>query len=316
MRPSSALVPPPGYRARPAAPADADAIHRLVAACERTAHGGSPAAPDGVAARLALPGVDPATDTVLVHGPDGTPAAWVWVRGRRCAIDVHPDHRGRGLGGALLAWAEARARRAGDDRLAQTVADGDPAAGALLRSAGYAPLATEWLLEIALPVPGGVPRPPEGVTVRPFRAGDERAAHRLTEDAFDEWQQRRKPYAEWAKHCVERPSFTPSASPLAFDGGRLVGVLLSLDDPGSGEGYVERLAVRRDQRGRGLARLLLMTAFHAFALRGRRACTLGTHTDTGALSLYEHLGMTVRHSATVYGRPLVERADPAQATRA
>ncbi|MGJ5756125.1 hypothetical protein FB563_7592 [Streptomyces puniciscabiei] len=34
--------------------------------------------------------------------------------------------------------------------------------------------------------------PPAGVTVRPFRHGDERAAYRLTEDAFGEWQPRRK----------------------------------------------------------------------------------------------------------------------------
>ncbi|MFJ9422967.1 GNAT family N-acetyltransferase [Streptomyces sp. NPDC101249] len=304
MRPCPAFDLPPGYLARPAALADADAIQRLVAVCERAAHGAAPAVPDGVAARLALPGVDPARDTVLVSGPDGTCAAWAWVRGRRCAIDVHPGHRGRGLGTALLGWAQARAGLAGDDRLAQTVADGDRAAGALLRAAGWAPLVTEWLLEIALPVPGGVPEPPPGVTVRPFAAGDERAAHRLTEDAFDEWQQRRKPYDEWARHTVHRASFTPSASPLAFDGGQLVGVLLSLDVPASGEGYVERLAVRRDHRGRGLARLLLATAFRAFAGRGRRACTLGTHTDTGALSLYEHLGMTVRHSSTIYGTPL------------
>jgi len=28
---------------------------------------------------------------------------------RRSEVDVHPEHRGRGLGSALLAWAEARA---------------------------------------------------------------------------------------------------------------------------------------------------------------------------------------------------------------
>jgi mycothiol synthase len=33
-------------------------------------------------------------------------------------------------------------------------------------------------------------------------------------------------------------------------------------------------------------------------------CTLWTHSDTGALSLYQRVAMTVRRSATVYGKTL------------
>ena len=123
----------------------------------------------------------------------------------------------------------------------------------------------------------------------------------------DEWQQRRKPYAEWARLTVGRTTFAPWASPLAFEGDRLVGAVLSLDtgDPDGGEGYVERVAVRRDHRDRGIARLLLREAFRAFYLQGRRSCVLWTHSDTGALALYERIGMTVRRSSTVYGKPLV-----------
>jgi mycothiol synthase len=78
--------------------------------------------------------------------------------------------------------------------------------------------------------------------------------------------------------------------------------------PGPGEGYVERVAVRRDARNRGIARLLLRHAFRSFYRQGRRACTLWTHSETGALSLYERVGMTVRRSSTVYGKRLVEGA--------
>ncbi|MER6073448.1 GNAT family N-acetyltransferase [Streptomyces sp. NPDC001817] len=296
---------PAGYRWRPATTADADAVHRLVAAYERELYGRAETAADRISAELTLPGLRPEHDTLLVHDATGAPAAYGWVKGQRARVHVHPGHRGRGLGGALLAWSETRARRAGGDRLAQTVPDGDGAAAALLRAGGYSRLVTEWLLEIALPREPEVPDPPAGIAVRPFRHGDEHAAHQLTEDAFDEWQPRRKSYAEWARQTVERGTFRPAASPLAFADGHLVGAVLSLDVPGHAEGYVARVAVRRDQRGRGIARTLLREAFRTFHRLGRPACTLRTHSGTGALSLYERLGMTVRCSSTVYGKPLV-----------
>ncbi|MEV7499754.1 GNAT family N-acetyltransferase [Streptomyces sp. NPDC093018] len=313
MADPSAGAWPAGYRVRPATTADTDAVHRLVGAGERALHGLAATDADRIAADLGMAGAAAACDTVLVTGPAGDPAAWGWVRGRRATVHVHPEHRGRGLGTALLAWSEARARELGGDRLSQTVSDSDLAAAALLRSGGYVRVVTEWLLEMPLPGEPEVPEPPAGITVRAFRAGDEESAYRLTEDAFDEWQQRRKPYAEWARLTVGRATFAPSASPLAFEGDRLVGAVLSLDAGGldggegyvdGGEGYVERVAVRRDQRNRGIARLLLREAFRAFYLQGRRSCVLWTHSDTGALALYERIGMTVRRSSTVYGKAL------------
>src|SRR2546430_2157930 len=89
--------------------------------------------------------------------------------------------------------------------------------------------------------PGPRPRA-AGVTVRAYQPGDAHAVHELTEDAFDEWQQRRKPFEEWAAHTVGRSTFAPDASPLAFSGGEVVGAVLSLDLPGYGEGYVESVA--------------------------------------------------------------------------
>ncbi|QNP68599.1 GNAT family N-acetyltransferase [Streptomyces roseirectus] len=93
------------------------------------------------------------------------------------------------------------------------------------------------------------------------------------------------------------------SSPLAFMNGQLVGAVLSLDVPGD-EGYVERVAVRRDQRGRGIARLLLLDSFRTFQRQGRRGCVLWTHSDTGALALYERVGMAVRRGSTVLSKTL------------
>ncbi|MEU9125178.1 GNAT family N-acetyltransferase [Streptomyces sp. NPDC048506] len=127
---------PSGYEARPATADDVPAIHRLVAACERELNGRVHADPGGIAADLSRPGMVMERDTVLLHDQAGQLAAWAWVN-RRSEVDVHPRHRGRGLGAALLDWAETRARQAGDERLVQTVPDKDTPATALLRSRGY-----------------------------------------------------------------------------------------------------------------------------------------------------------------------------------
>ncbi|MEU9497464.1 GNAT family N-acetyltransferase [Streptomyces sp. NPDC048196] len=301
----SLIVPslPSGYRSRSASVHDVAAIHTLVMACEREVYGRVRTDAGGIAADLARPGLLPESDTVLVHDRAGRLVARAWVD-RRSEIDVHPQHRGQGLGVALLDWAQARARQAGSDGIVQTVPDADLGAVALLRSRGYESLVTSWLLEFAMPDEPAVAEPPTGVTVRPFRAGDGPAAHVLVQDAFDEWQERRQAYEEWAAHTVERCAFAPTLSALAFADDQLVGAALALEVPGTDEGYLEQVAVRRDHRGRGIARLLLRHTFRAFHRTGRRSCTLWTHSDTGALDLYLRVGMTVRHSSTVFRKEL------------
>ncbi|MFG2533599.1 GNAT family N-acetyltransferase [Streptomyces sp. NPDC048516] len=195
------MVPslPPGYRSRPAGVHDIPAIRALVTACEREVYGRVQSDAGAVAADLARPGLVSEWDTVLVLDRAGRLAARAWVD-RRSEVDVHPEHGGRGLGAALLDWAPARARQAGADGIVQTVPDADSRAVELLRSRGYKPLVTAWLLEFAMPAEPSVPEPPTGVVVRPFRVGDGPAAHVLVQDAFDEWQERRQAYEEWATH--------------------------------------------------------------------------------------------------------------------
>ena len=294
---------PSGYRSRPAGVADASEILRLVAACESELYGGAETDLDAVLADFHRPGLDSALDTLLVFGPSGDLAARAWVN-RRSEVDVHPGHRGRGLGTALLGWVGARATQVGSEQVGQTVPDADRAAAELMRSHGFQPHVTVWLLGMALPDEPIVAEPPAGITVRAFRPGDERAAHQLTEDAFDEWQQRRRDYQEWAQLTVERTTFAPAMSPVAFHGDEMVGAVLSLDVPDSDEGYIERVAVRHDHRNQGIARLLLRSAFRAFYSDGRSGCTLWTHSDTGALALYERVGMSVRRSSTFYRKVL------------
>lgn len=59
------------------------------------------------------------------------------------------------------------------------------------------------------------------------------------------------------------------------------------------EGFIARLATRKDQRGRGLAQALLVDAFAAAREHGATRFELSTDSRTGALGLYEKVGMEV-----------------------
>ena len=54
---------------------------------------------------------------------------------------------------------------------------------------------------------------------------------------------------------------------------------------------MDRLAVRRDQRGRGLATALLADSFARAREHGATRSGLSTDSRTGALGLYERVGM-------------------------
>ena len=294
-------VLPDGYRCDPASLDDAPAIHAVIDACERSMYGRSQTDLSHVVADLTRPGVDPRLDALTVRGPSGEAVGWAWVKlGRRCTIDVHPEHTGRGLGTALLGWAEARSRQFDSRELGQTVPDLDEAAAALLSSRGYTPTVHSWLLEKTLLEDPGAIAPPPAITIRAFRPEDARATYEVCEDAFAAIQTRRRTYDEWSGLTINRSTFASALSPLAFAGDELVGLAICLEIPDSTEGYVDHLAVRADHRGRGIAKALLLMAFRGFHLRGRSTTTLWTHSNTGALGLYETIGMTVRRSDTVY----------------
>jgi ribosomal protein S18 acetylase RimI-like enzyme len=291
---------PAGFAIRPATIDDAVAIYDLMAATEMRWHGRAEVVPDAVAADLQRPELDLTRDTLVVHAPNGDLAGWAWLHlGKRAQIDVHPAYQGLGIGTALLDWAEARSRAEGSEWLAQAMDDADEAGTGLLRSRGYEVLATNWLLERPIVTPG--PRTaPAGITLTPYDEARAHDVHELIEAAFSEFQQRRKSYDEWARLTVERSTFRPKASTLAFAGDELVGAVIALDLPATDEGYVEQLAVRANHRGKGVARAMLDDTCAEFHRLGRRDCILWTHSGTGALGMYERLGMRVRRSTTVY----------------
>jgi mycothiol synthase len=293
-----------GLSARPGTPEDAEAIFGIIAACELADDGVVEEDLEDIVAGFERAGFDPALDLILVV--DGHEAvAWAELYRQRAEAGVRPSHRGLGIGSALLGWIEARSRELGAPDVGQTKSDANTNAQKLFLANGYEPTFTSWILRIALEEPPDPPEPIDGISIRTYRDGDARAVHELVDGAFSEWPGREpEPFDVWAPQVFAHAAFAPELSPLAFDGERLVGAVLSYDYPDADEGWVQQLATRATHRHRGIARALLRTAFGAFHERGRRVAGLSTDSRTGALGLYEKVGMRVERQYTRYTKRL------------
>jgi GNAT superfamily N-acetyltransferase len=282
---------------RPATRSDVPAITALIAACEIANDGVAEVHPTDVEQSLDLAGDG---GVIIVESPDQM-VGWATVAGDRADADVHPAWRGRGVGVALLAWTEARAREAGGTRVQQIVTNADTDANRLLEGGGYRVHHTSWILQMKLgETPPGVVIP-TGITVRPYRREDARATYRLIEDAFNEWPDRKPTvFADWSAHVIDHPSFSPGLSRLAFDGEELVGAGLTDDYPDQDEGWVQQVATKASHRRRGIARALLQSVFAAFHATGRRSVGLSTGSHMGALEPYERIGMRIRRTYTAW----------------
>ena len=73
--------------------------------------------------------------------------------------------------------------------------------------------------------------------------------------------------------------------------------------------FIAQLATRREERGRGLAQALLVDAFAAGRAHGATRSELSTDSRTGALSLYEKVGMVVTSTWVNRGLTLTTGSD-------
>jgi GNAT superfamily N-acetyltransferase len=284
---------PAGLQARSLAPTDAVSVYRLIAASELEELGEALIDLEDIEGDWKRPSLDFERDTLGVFEGDQLVAAVELSASGRSQADVHPQYRGRGLGAYLIVWTEQRTRELGGHRIGQTVPATNEPAIALFRSRGYEHKHTSWVLKLA---PNdeirGDGTPPPGVVVRPYEPGEERAAYQVVEDAFNEWPDRPPTsYEDWAAPVLGRPGFQPWHLLVAAEGDDLLGVCNVMVSGTSV--WVNELAVRADQRGRGLGRVLLVAAFREGRARGATWAELSTDSRTGALGLYQHVGMSV-----------------------
>ena len=283
---------------------------------------------DGIASGYAhLDRCDPTGD-LLVAEIDGTPVGYsrVWwdqepdgprVYKFDCFLD--PEHRSRGIGGALLDWNEARLREIAaehDDapeRVFQAFcSDRNVAATALVRAAGYE--AVTYSAEMVRPSAEDVPDHPlpEGLELLPVREQDLRAIWEAEADAFrDHWGYAEPTEANYQSFLV-RPNTDATLWKVAWDEEGVAGQVRSFIDPhenaefGRQRGYTEDISTARRWRRRGVAKALIVESIRELAGRGMTEVALGVHTEnpTGAFQLYSSLGYEIVGTWTVYRKPL------------
>ena len=288
---------PAGSIARALTVGDIDAVVAMINACELHDSGEPMWERADLLADASIDGFDRGRDWIGVFDGD-VPVAWGMIVHRRSAwVDVHPGARGRGVGTWLREWAAARAREMGSDRVGQTIDDTRVGVAGMFRDAGYTQRHTSWILRMDHPERPSEPSPPQGVTLRPWRPEDTDEALTMFEEAFAEWPDRLPSSpATWRAMTIEREGFEPDDLLLAEEHGLIVGGAYLLDaDP---EVWVDKLAVRRDTRHRGIGRALMQVAFARSFARGYDHTSVSTDSKTGALTLYERLGMRVTRSFT------------------
>jgi mycothiol synthase len=283
---------PAGLTGRPLVMSDVRAVFEVMAAQELHDTGEVAIEEADIVGDWQRPSYDVSAGTFGVFAGERLVAYAEHMGADRGDAAVHPEHRGRGIGTALAGWMQARARAAGASVVGMPVprgSDGDR----LLAALGYHVRWESWVLQ--LPEGASVPERalPAGCTIREATPDDYETCWTVLEDAFLEWSVRdREPFDDFLARTVRRPGFQSWSMRLAVDAdGAAVGATVVL--PYGTEGYVDRLATRQDQRGKGIAQAMLVDAFAVAGEHGAKTLGLNTDSRTGALGLYEKVGMRV-----------------------
>ena len=282
---------PTGLTSRPLTLDDAEAVTALITAEELNDVGAVDVSVEDVVAEWQRPSYDVAASSLGVFDQQSRLVAYADL--------VHPDFgytgvlptaRGHGIGSALADWLEALARSRGSDLLSNQVPHGGPA-HRLLTARGYRERWTAWDLELPEGAEIAAQPLPDGYAIREARPDEHEEFYEVIETAFSDWREKGR-IEDFASMVWGRPNHQPWNLRVCTDPeGVLVGathVHLTGD-----AGYVARIGVRKDRRGRGLGGAMLADAFTLTRLHGAVRCYLATDSRTGALALYEKAGMQV-----------------------
>jgi mycothiol synthase len=222
-----------------------------------------------------------------------------------------PSWRGKGIGTAMLRWAEGRAAALaathptdGKAMLGANASSTEVDGTALLRDAGYSE--TFSLVEMRFDT-FGMLSPidlPAGIVFRPVTPDQYHAVWESVQAAYASSPQNvvatEEDYLEW----LASPAFDPMLWRVAWDGERIAGQTLC--EIAKGRGEVAEVSVGAPWRRCGLGRALVVAGLRALAERGVTEVRLHTRADNiyGAPRLYERVGFRPLKRFARYRKPL------------
>jgi len=244
-----------------------------------------------------------ARDGIAVHEIDG------WVR---------PAWRRRGLGRALLHWAERRSVEVArvDGRTGPRTFEAWPdeqqvGAVALYESEGYEIARYGFLMlrDLSDPI---LDRPlPDGIEIRPVLEDDHRRIWDADTEAFrDHWSPEERTDADFERWFAS-PELDTSLWQVAWDGDEVAGSVMNCIYPsenaalGVSRGWLDHISVRRPWRRRGVASALIANSLRILRERGLAEAALGVDAEnlSGALRVYEAMGFRRARTGVCYRKP-------------
>ena len=221
-------------------------------------------------------------------------------------MPVLPEHRTT-VRPALLALVEREARSfaAGTPTLLASFS-AEEEARAQVEAAGFSFARVFWHMERPIDASFHAVPPPDGVTIRPYVAGDDdRLGWRLLDEAFaGHFGMDPMRYEDYVHDVLDSEDWDPSLVAIGELDGKPAGIVTGYLIERIG--WIGDLGVLEASRGRGVGRALLEHGFTLLAARGAPRIQLNVDSEnaTGATRLYEAAGMTVRRSFDCYGKRL------------
>lgn len=238
----------------------------------------------------------------------------------RMVGNVHPDWMNKGIATFMMDWAEDRLSSIAEGHSKKKIKefrsfaiDKVKARKDLLTDRGFTP--NRYFFSMERKNLDEIPevKLPEGIIVRPPKnEADWRKAWDCLDDAFkDHWGYAAGTESEF-QSLINEPDLLWDLTQLAWDGDTVVGtVLIYISEETNKKknmkrGWTEDISVRRDYRGKGIAKALIYGGMNALKSVGMETAALGVDTDnpTGALGLYKHCGYETNYTEIVYSKKL------------
>ncbi len=241
-----------------------------------------------------------------------------------------PAWRRRGIGSALVSWADARSaalRAAGEvgdpgaiHEMSAATDESNAGASAFAEAIGYRAIRYSFEMRRRLDEPIPDAPLPAGLELRPVVEADHRRIFDANSEAFlDHWEAAVRTDDDF-RHWFEDPDTDTSLWAVAWDGDEVAGMSINTiyaeenERLGISVGWLEQVSVRRPWRRRGLGAAVIAESLRILRDRGIGEASLGVDAEnpTGALALYERLGFTRHRSFRIYRKRLATQSPAGQ----